>query len=143
LAAKATATENIKSQRPDQTTGITTNPTNPHVTTPDQLKANNSLKNANENLRNMFDPSKILLTSTFTIEVWQAYPMADGTIKDIKQMEIVKCRLNGHRMGLSLAQLTTVTFGFEGAYVKVFAPGLDGVNVSKVIESDQVMNATS
>jgi hypothetical protein len=137
--ANATA---LKDQKTSDTDATSTT-SNPHIATPTSLATNNSLKNANSNLRNMFDPSKILLTSTFVIEVWQAYPMADGTIKDIKQMEIHKCRLNGHRMGLSLAQLTTVTFGFEGTYAKVFAPDINGVNVSKIVESDSSMTSTT
>lgn len=142
LANKVISTDTLKDQRPDSTTQVAGSTSNTHIATPDQLKVNNSLKNANDNLRNMFDPAKILLTSTFTIEVWQTYPDGNGTICEVLQMTIEKARLNGHRMGLSLAQLTTVSFGFEGAYIKVLSPDLTGKNVDKVIESDIAMDAT-
>ena len=127
----------LKEYRPDNT-GFTVgrNVITTNATTEDKV-INNSLKAANTNFKNMFDPAKILLTTTFDIEVWQNYPNEGmtGTIP-IKQIDIVRCRLTGQRLGLALAQLTQVTFGFEGSYAVISVPGADGKNTSEASESD-------
>jgi hypothetical protein len=110
-----------------------------------KLNVNNTAKNISDNVRYQFDAAKILLTSTFTIEVWQWYPDPDnaGSIKDIKQATIEKVRLSSCRTNISLAQLVDQAFTFTGAYCKVLSPALDGATVDKIIESDVVIDAQS
>jgi hypothetical protein len=144
IADKATAAESIASQRPDRSTGFGTTPNNTHVATADPLAVNNSVKNVSDNLKYMFDAAKILLTSTFVLEVWQSYPNPDspGEIIDIKQLVVDKVRLSGIGTNISLSQLVSQNISFTGAYCKVLSPDLTGESIKKIIESDTILDAS-
>jgi hypothetical protein len=140
LTQKLNSASAIASIRPDSTTPSAAT-SNPCMAIDDDLRVDNSPKNASANIQAMFDPSKLLLTNTFEIEVWQLYPDGKGGITDVCQMTITKVRLDASSTNITLGNLTQQTFSFTGAYVKVFAPSLANKNVSKIVESDTQLDA--
>lgn len=141
LAQKIEQAASIASQRPDSATAISSATSNSHIAIDDALRADNSPKNATANIKSMFDPSKLLLTNTFILEIWQAYPNGSGGIVDVCQMKVEKVRLSSCSTNISLGSLVGQTFNFQGAYVKILSPSLTGQNDGKVVESDTVIDA--
>lgn len=84
----------------------------------------NSLISATKNLAKHLDPSSVLASSTFDIEVWQMYP-TEETKKSageqlnnegvlVKHFTVQNCRLNSRSASISAGQLLTESFSFTG-----------------------------
>ena len=84
----------------------------------------NSLISATKNLAKHLDPSSVLASSTFDIEVWQMYPTEDTTKSAgerlnnegvlVKHFTVQNCRLNSRSASISAGQLLTESFSFTG-----------------------------
>jgi hypothetical protein len=87
----------------------------------------NSVITATNNLKKHLDPTSVLASSTFDIEVWQLYPTtatqdADGLKTGelnnegvlVKHFTIQNCRLNSRSASISAGQLLTESFSFTG-----------------------------
>lgn len=87
----------------------------------------NSVISATNNLKKHLDPTSVLASSTFDIEVWQLYPTvataAENGLKVgelnnegvlVKHFTIKNCRLNSRSASLSAGQLLTESFSFTG-----------------------------
>ena len=100
----------------------------------------NSLISATDNLKKHLDPSSVLASSTFDIEVWQMYPTTvtvDGKATPslnnegvlVKHFTVQNCRLNSRSASISAGQLLTESFSFTGTLlVSEDRPGVDPNN---------------
>ena len=99
----------------------------------------NSLISATDNLKKHLDPSSVLASSTFDIEVWQMYPTTvtvdsknpslnnEGVL--VKHFTVQNCRLNSRSASISAGQLLTESFSFTGTLlVSEDRPGVDPNN---------------
>lgn len=76
---------------------------------------NNSAFAKSQTLRDQLDPERVLLSSTFDIEVWQTYPDSTGNgFTPVKHFTIQNCRLNSRGSTISPGSLTNESIGFVG-----------------------------
>jgi hypothetical protein len=130
-ASRNTLSANASATKADDKKALTTLPESSltGLNTPDAAGTagtSNSTISATENLKRHLDPTSVLVSSTFDIEVWQMYPKVDalkstdGTSLNNKQGVLVKhftvqnCRLNSRSASISAGQLLTESFSFTG-----------------------------
>jgi len=133
---KETAQAN-SDNRYDGTTETSVNTSTPHQ----QLSSDTQRSGigTNENTRNSFDPAKVILSTTFDVEICQAYPSENPETGDVVYNCITKvenCRFDSRSTSVALGQLVQENVGFTGTLVQTFSensPG--GLDNDKIVES--------
>jgi len=89
------------------------------ASTPMSLQNNsdsNSAIGMSENTINMYDPAKVILSTTFDLDIYRAYPSpADpqGVVYQLKT-QIVDCRFDSRSVNVPLGQIVNETVSFTG-----------------------------
>lgn len=88
-----------------------------------------------ENTINSFDPAKVILSSTFDIEIVRAYPSPDGAVVYNLMTTIKDCRFTTRGANIPLGQLVNETMGYTGILVVNYSPdNATGGNSDKILE---------
>lgn len=119
--------------RADSRTGVTDNTSTPLTQIPDDIDG--GILATSENLTNSFDPAKVILSSTFDIEIVRAYPSQDSTVIYNTLTTINDCRLETRNVQISMAQVVNESFSFVGTIAVNFSPNdASGTNADKILE---------
>lgn len=133
---KAIANAN-KELRADSTATVTDNTSTPLLKIDDDNDS--GLIGLNENLRNSFDPAKVILSSTFDLEIVRAYPSEDQTVVYNLMTLIKDCRFETRSVNVPLGNVVNKTLSFSGTLVVNFSPDdPTGTNSEKVLEDHYV-----
>lgn len=123
--------------RYDSVTEANVNTSTPHL----QLSSDtqSSMIGTNENTRNSFDPAKVILSTTFDVEICQAYPSENPETGDVVYNTLTRvknCRFDSRSMSVALGQLVQENVGFTGTLVQNFSENTpNGSDNDKIIES--------
>jgi hypothetical protein len=114
-------------------------PTSPQLDTAQQ-----GVIGTNQNTINSFDPAKVLLSSTFDLEISRAYPTAEENIVYNTITIIKDCRFDGRSGNISLGQIVREQISMTGTLLINYSPNdPTGTNKDKILEDFYSTDLTS
>lgn len=136
--------ETVVNGRADSTGQVDSSTETPHLGNGHPDKAQNNPDALNENMRNMFDPAKLLFTSTFDVEICQYFPVRDGSDNVVYAgiTTLKDCRFDQRNINLPLGQLATKSLGCTGLLAVNKSPSVNADTGAVKPNEDKILEET-